>query len=78
MLNGYDEYMNNISTIFVMLSKCEQWVIFRIALDYKWYILKKKNLPDFGDGFWWSSMAFSKNRFRSDTDFGTLAGVVGD
>ena len=43
---------------------------------------KKKSefvgLPDFGAGLLWSSIAFSKNRFRSDTDFGTLAEAGGD
>lgn len=34
--------------------------------------------PDLGDGFCWSSIALSKKRLRSDTDFGTLAGVGGD
>lgn len=35
------------------------------------------NIPDLA-GLLWSSIAFSKNRFRSDTDFGTLAEAGGD
>lgn len=36
------------------------------------------DLPDFGAGLLWSSIAFSKKRLRSDTDLGTLAEAGGD
>lgn len=39
--------------------------------------ISKLNIPDFA-GLLWSSIAFSKKRFRSDTDFGTLAEAGGD
>lgn len=45
----------------------------------EWKILTEDiDLPDFGAGLLWSSIAFSKNRLRSDMDFGTLAEAGGD
>lgn len=35
-------------------------------------------IPDLGDGLCWSSIAFSKKRFLSDTLFGVLAIAGGD
>lgn len=36
------------------------------------------SIPDFWDGLFCSSIAFSKNRLRSETDFGVFANAGGD